>query len=291
MLSVVFVMACCNKDHDDTGQKQMTIIVEGTGIIINMLGSGTMTIDWGDGSVIETHTLSVLGGEYGYTYSESSTYTVIITGEKITNMSCRGYESQITGLDVSKNTALIYLRCAGVGISSLDVSKNTKLTELRCQYNKLTDLDVRKNKDLKILDCSDNELTVLDLSKNIALTELYCVYNQLTSLEVSNNIALTDLYCYHNVLTNLDLSKNNALKYLDCSNNQLTSLNLSRNNVLEKVYCRSNNLETEALNALFGSLCPNENPNSVNKSIGIQNNPGTGTCNINIATEKGWEFN
>ena len=106
--------------------------------------------------------------------------------------------NQLTALDVSKNTALTYLRCSYNQLTSLDVSKNTALTDLECRNNQLTVLDVSKNTALTDLECRNNQLTVLDVSKNTALTDLECRDNQLTSLDVSNT-NMDDLYCGGNI--------------------------------------------------------------------------------------------
>ena len=121
-------------------------------------------------------------------------------------------KGKLTSLDVSKNTALTYLRCSGNQLTKLDVSKNTALTTLYCPNNQLTSLDVSKNTELTTLWCQDNQLTDLDVSKNMTLTSLNCSSNQLTSLDVSKNTALTRLYCYSNpYLTTIWLQKSQTI--------------------------------------------------------------------------------
>ena len=160
----------------------------------------------------------------------------------------------LTSLDVSKNTALEYLDCSNNQLTSLDVSKNTALTDLICYGNQLTSLDVSKNTALTTLYCGYNKLTSLDVSKNTALTELVCYENQLTSLDVLKNTALTTLSCGYNELTSLDVSKNTALEFLDCSNNQLTSLDVSKNTALTEFYCSLNQIKGAQAEALVNSL-------------------------------------
>ena len=112
-------------------------------------------------------------------------------------------------------TTLERLVCSDTQLTSLDVSKNTALIELDCHNNKLTSLDVSKNTALIKLDCHNNKLTSLDVSKNTALKDLCCNVNQLTSLDISNNTALTELNCGSNPLSSLDVSKNAALTELN----------------------------------------------------------------------------
>ena len=161
--------------------------------------------------------------------------------EMLTELTCW---SQLTSLDVSKNTALTSLDCSSNKLTSLDLSKNTALTSLKCGGNQLAELDVSKNTALTSLDCSSNKLTSLDVSKNATLTSLYCDNNQLTSLDVSKNVALERLYCRANQLTSLDVSKNTALTSLDCMENRLLELDVSGATALEDLICWYNPLTT-----------------------------------------------
>ena len=130
------------------------------------------------------------------------------------------YQTNITTLDVSKNTALTSLDCSYTGITELDVSKNTALISLNCDNTGITELDVSKNIALTNLDCGYTGITELDVSKNTALTNLDCGYTGITELDVSKNTALTSLDCNMTVITELDVSKNIALEYLACSGNR-----------------------------------------------------------------------
>ena len=148
----------------------------------------------------------------------------------LTTLRCSN--TQLTSLNLSKNTALTYLECSITQLTSLNLSQNTALTNLNCSGNQLTSLDLSQNTTLTNLNCSGNQLTSLNLSRNTTLETLYCDDNQLTSLDVSGCTALTDLSCGNNQLTSLDLSRNTALTTLRCSNTRLTTLDLSRNTAL-----------------------------------------------------------
>ena len=150
--------------------------------------------------------------------------------------------NQLTELDVSENTALVYLDCGQNQLTELDVRQNAALWRLYCDRNQLSSLDVSKNTALGYLDCHENNLTSLDVSKNTALTMLNCRNNQLTELDVSKNTVLGGLYCDDNQLTSLDVSKNTELEYLYCSDNQLTELDVSRNNKLFQLDASNNYL-------------------------------------------------
>ena len=264
----------CNKDYDNGGRGIITMTTSKAGNVTFFLaGSGTFTIDWGDGSAIITDTLIVYDDFYwnnfyyrlkymhSYDYSSTSSRTITLTGEKITHISCRNNqltsldisknigiiwfecgENQLSSLDVSRNTALIDLRCGKNQLTSLDVRKNIALTHLSCSDNQLINLDVRENTELTHLDCYMNQLIDLDVSKNIALKYMCCAYNQLKSLDVSTNTALTQLEFYNNKIINLDLSKNSELLHLSCSDNQLASLDISRSTKLWSISCNGNEL-------------------------------------------------
>ena len=132
------------------------------------------------------------------------------------------YNSSLTELDVSKNTALKNLYCHNTQITSLDVSNNTALTTLFCFDTGITSLDVSNNTALTDLSCFNTQITSLDVSNNTALKVLYCPNTQIISLDVSNNTALTYLRCSDNQLVSLDVNNNIALTSLISDNNQLT---------------------------------------------------------------------
>ena len=69
------------------------------------------------------------------------------------------YQTNITTLDVSKNTALTSLDCSYTGITELDVSKNTALISLNCDNTGITELDVSNNTALTNLDCYNTGIT------------------------------------------------------------------------------------------------------------------------------------
>lgn len=287
-----------------TGQKKITFTTgdwySRTSFYVD--GRGTFTIDWGDGSAIETHTLPNRSGDYFHEYSDGSSKTITLIGG---NMSYFSSQSNLISLDVSENIALTTLGCNINALTNLDVSNNIFLKSLSCNYNRLSSLNLSNNIHLKWLDCCVNQLTNLDLSKQISLTQLYCSDNKLTSLDVSKNIALTDLGCHtnqianldvsnnaelgdlhcgYNQLINLDVSKNTKLYKLDCRENKLKSLDVSRNIELRHLSCHDNELDADALNFLFGTLLGDD----YWKEIYIHNNPGTNTCDRSIATNKGW---
>ena len=210
-------------------------------VTIQLSGSGTIKIDWGDDSACETFTLSSENMEsFSHKYSGTSFWMATIESEDITHLDCSN--NQLTSLDVSKNMALKTLNCSNNPLLNLDLKNNTALTTLLCIHNQLMMLDVSANTVLENLNCSYNQLTDLDVSSNVALTTLECTRNQLTDLNVNNNSTLKNLNCSNNHLTNLLMNNNAALNILDCSDNPLTILDVSSNVALTHLHCSNNQL-------------------------------------------------
>ncbi|PID87819.1 MAG: hypothetical protein CSB06_03410 [Bacteroidia bacterium] len=162
----------------------------------------------------------------------SDASTMIIYGD-LKSLGCAENQSNLIGLDISKNTQLESLSCDQNQLTSLDVSKNIWLVGLVCAKNQLTGLDVSQNRRLELLNCSDNQLTNLDVSQNKRLELLHCTNNQLKTL---------------------DLSQNPYLEGLACDKNRLTSLNVSQNKELRWLYAYGNPFTTKAIDELFCSL-------------------------------------
>ena len=112
-------------------------------------------------------------------------------------------------VDLSANTALLYLYCGGNGLhpliflpirhcgnwnannglSALNLSANTALLELTCFGNALTTLDVSSNTALTFIQCGANQLSSLNIANgnNSNLTEFNSVGNpSLTCIQVDN---------------------------------------------------------------------------------------------------------
>ena len=126
-----------------TGVMTMTTVSDWVSISIG--GSGTVTIDWGDGSEVETGELiptpdgfppELNASWYQRLYPDASARNITIIGEDITFFAC--YQNQLTQLDVSQNTALQILICSENQLTSLDFSRNTELKYVKCIDNKFT---------------------------------------------------------------------------------------------------------------------------------------------------------
>ena len=234
----------------------------GKTMAFRLSGSGTATIDWGDGS--EKEVVMLCSKEcvtIKHTYPDAATRSIAVNGEDITTLDCKDS-----------------------GLSYLDISKNTELTWLDCSDNHLMHLDVSNNTALMVLWCNNNQLTELNLAKNTLLIELYCYHNNLTKLDLSNNRALVRLNSSQNQLTHLDLRENGELNRFDCYENRLSSLDFSNNQKLNYAVCSDNQLAVEELNALFSTFYK-----GAAGKIFIGGNPGEKECDRSIANARGWK--
>jgi len=284
-LPVAVLRAQTENSSEVVAKPQIAMSSDKKGTVrIELAGSGTASIEWGDGSEIETVTLSKTRSPKTHNYSDNVIRDITIFGENITEF--KGNLCELTSLDVSKNVKLKYLSCFGNRLTYLDVSNNVELEHLLCEANSLTHLDVSNNTKLTHLACSANDIIRLDVSKNIELQHLNCCSNALTHLDVSKNVKLKCLECCHDALTYLDVSKNPMLERLICEGTRLKRLDVSENVNLKDLICANSKLSASALNALFESLPVNDTWEE--RVIIMGGNPGTKKCKASIAEKKGW---
>ena len=183
LITITAVAIIANVPITVTGQITMNSQYVGK-LIIGIAGSDKATIDWGDGTPIETHTLKFSMTAFNHTYSSATPRTITITGDNIRGLVCTDME--LTSVDVSKNSTLSILDCSRNKLTSIDVSNNLALRHLICTNNQLVNIDVSKITWLAHIRCSYNQLTSIDLSNNVAIKNLYCDNNQLKTAEMEN---------------------------------------------------------------------------------------------------------
>ena len=103
MMAVAVVLTtACNKENDVPNQ--MTMTTKANHVDLYTAGSGTMTIDWGDGTGVKTYSLSGFETEWkgshhhAHGYSSTSVRTIRITGDNITHLNCS--DNGLSSLDV-----------------------------------------------------------------------------------------------------------------------------------------------------------------------------------------------
>ena len=102
----------------------------------------------------------------------------ILSSDEINNITSIdiGFTNIASAKGIEHFSNLRYLYCSNTNITELDVSKNTALINLDCYNTGITELDVSNNTALKNLNCYNTGITELDVSNNTALTNLNC-YN------------------------------------------------------------------------------------------------------------------
>jgi hypothetical protein len=98
-------------------------------------------------------------------------------------------------------TSLEILKCDSNNLTGLDLSSNTALIKLECQNNLIANLDLSLNTELTEVLCYNNQLTRLNLTGLASLKDLIAKWNWLSSLDVSSNIVLRNLSARNNNLS------------------------------------------------------------------------------------------
>ena len=148
----------------------------------------------------------------------STTELNAVTSINLNNLSNKGEITSIVGIEHFPN--LSQLHCLAVPITTLDISKNTALVYLECGYTQITSLDTSKNVRLQTLRCGGTKITSLDLSKNTALQKLWCHYSAfLRGLDISKNTALDHLDALGTNLAWLKIGSNSKLATAAFTNN------------------------------------------------------------------------
>ncbi|MBQ9555883.1 MAG: leucine-rich repeat domain-containing protein [Muribaculaceae bacterium] len=155
---------------------------------------------------------------------------------ELTRLSC--YSNNLTTIDVSKNTKLLYLNVYRNQLTSITGLDNcTVLEQLYLHYNKLTTLVVNDH----------SALRTLWVHENPNLVTVNCYRNALTNFNVSNCTSLNRLRCFNNPnLTSISgLDSCTKLTYLDCENCAISDLSaLSSLTSLQTLLASYNSLTT-----------------------------------------------
>ncbi|MFK7775229.1 MAG: T9SS type A sorting domain-containing protein [Saprospiraceae bacterium] len=177
----------------------------------------------------------------------------------------------LTSLNITGLTNLVELKCFNTGLSTLDVSTNSALELLQCDRMELTSLDVSGLTNLSFIDCYNNDITSIDVTGCTALHTLRMQDNQLANVDfLTANNPIQGLRVGRNPLTTFNVSMHDSLKsvWLD-ENDLLTSIDLSQNTAIVSLRCYRNDL-LEAVNLA--------NTNNENFTyIGLTENPNL-TC-------------
>lgn len=281
---VVLFNSCSDDDdpqpEDNSATMRFTPTDEASEFLFR--GNGTLIINWGDNNIdtinnttVDTirHTYDKKGIEYRINITTSGTTEIAIQNNKVSSIELGVFpdiekltikDMNIKNLDVSKNSKLINLIVTNCGINSIDISKNTALQRLYLSDNKLETIDISKNTALITFEANNNLLNSIDITNNKNLTSLSVKNNKLDSLQIDGNINIENIYLNENQLTALTATNNPNIKRLEITSNQFTK---------------------ESIDSLFESLSDKV---IWRKTVVVTGNPGAETCDMTIATSKGW---
>lgn len=243
-------------------------VVAGQTISLNMIASAPNTTVKIKSGALDTN-ITVGNNWIGFHNYRAGADTMVIYGD-LTGFSCESNNTNVTSLDVSKNSGLL---------------------ELMCDKNSITSLDLSQNINLIKLDCGENNLTSLDVTHNTALEELHCRKNHITTLNVSACTSLKMLVCNDTRIEGLDLSSHPLLLKLFCFNTKLKSLNIAGANSIKEIRMWNTNLTDCQLDTLFGTLPTrtSADPDTIYlKNGGVPDFNADG-CRDTIATNRNWK--
>lgn len=243
-------------------------VVSGQAISINMKASAPNTIVKIKSGALDTN-ITVGNTWAGFSDYQAGADTMAIYGD-LTGFSCESNNTNVTSLDVSKNSGLL---------------------ELMCDKNSITSLDLSQNINLIKLDCSENNLTSLDVTHNTVLEELHCRKNHITTLNVSACTSLKMLVCNDTRIEGLDLSSHPLLLKLFCFNTKLNSLNIAGANSIKEIRMWNTNLTDCQLDTLFGTLPTrtSADPDTIYLKNGGASELNVDGCRDTIATNRHWK--
>ncbi|MDN3491890.1 T9SS type A sorting domain-containing protein [Winogradskyella bathintestinalis] len=144
-----------------------------------------------------------------------------------------------TGLESFKN--LTGLNLGENNLSFIDVSTMSRLIYLDVYNNNLTDLDLDNNPEVSELYIGQNNITDLDVSQ-LNLRDFFIHDNPIQSVDLANSTSLERFYAYDCNLISVDVSNSENLIVLSLDRNNLSSLNLANGNnaILNEFYVHDN---------------------------------------------------
>lgn len=244
---IAFYANSQNVNFTDQNLKQR-IVLHGQNIVGGILGPNISLIDSDlNGEISLTEATNYTGRLY--LNQGGSTFYTNLTGVEefinITELYCEN--NQMTGLNISANTALTGLHCENNQISSLNLSNNTSLEKLNFRYNNIGTINLTNNVALLSIICTNNTLTSLNLANQSNLTSIDCSNNSISTISFNNTTNLLDLICSNNNINTLSVSNFTNLYYLNCNDNNIIAIDLSTNTNIESVFADNNGLTSLTL--------------------------------------------
>lgn len=175
-----------------------------------------LSIDWGNGTLVETEVIS--------TDPELKLVTTTVTGTAVGDGKIKIYgsgityfeafskvaEGKITELNVSQSTELEHLHAYTNSLTSIDLTQNTKLKTINLQNNLLQDINLQNNTELLTLNLETNKIASISLAANPKLTSLRLSNNPLGTIDLSTNLQLKTIYLLNCGLTDANFGANST---------------------------------------------------------------------------------
>jgi len=150
---------------------------------------------------------------------------------KLDRIRC-SYMANLTSVDITGLTLLDHLYLYQTDLSVVDVSTNTALTELTVSYSNLISIDVSANVLLENLQLHESSISAIDLSANTNLDTLIVSVSLFTELNLTNNVLLKYLNCGRNPIGAISISHLTNLESLIIDETNISALDLSSNTSL-----------------------------------------------------------
>jgi hypothetical protein len=180
----------------------------------------------------------------------------------------------------------MYLLCEDNQLTELDISRNSKLLYLWCRYNLLTSVDLSTCPDNFLsLDIRGNQVAgTIDVSRFTSLLHLMCTNNQISQVVLGNHDDLIYLFLDFNQLTSIDARGCSALQIFRTQNNQLTSLQLGNSPDLNQLALFYNELNASQMGQIVNAL-PTRSADDPGELYAIvDDNPEDDTVEGNVIT-------
>ncbi|MFY0625364.1 MAG: Ig-like domain-containing protein [Reichenbachiella sp.] len=198
-------------------------------------------------------------GEITYAEAEAFTDDLIIgnasisdaTGlEAFSNITKLWFQNtDITTIDISNNSDLVWAFLNGNEISSINIGTLTKLETLFLNQNQLTTVDVSMCPALKVFYTDYNTgIASVDITQNSMLEGLSAINCGISSIDLSGNPSLTSLNLSLNNISDLDISSNTLLEYLNVNDNSIEVLDLREHTNLIQLRAHNNSLVSLQIN-------------------------------------------
>lgn len=130
--------------------------------------------------------LTVYESSTGYIYYYAQAPIMRVYGD-VKKFSCNENTRNLTGLNASNNTGLLFIDCYDNYISNINLNGLTSLNSLSCAFDSvLTNLNVSGLDSLVNLHCGGNLLTNLDISGLKRINWLVCFSNQFSACSLDS---------------------------------------------------------------------------------------------------------